>query len=134
MNLTLSTTYITSKNGIFKCTTISYGNLFHRQLQDSLSLITQSNVLQLIYNWQNTGYKRLFFNSAMHNSLKIIMKPSIKYVKQHDKCPSYCDLEIETPMHFVTCQLVVCDSDSREHCSKLVKHLWKLNLMMATLN
>lgn len=86
-----------------------YLNVHWQSLSTALSQFhgtTRLYVLQLLYNWQNTGYQKYQFSQSRQcNILSSLSSekdntPAIE--KLQFQCPM-CQCEIETPLHYVFC-------------------------------
>jgi hypothetical protein len=69
----------------------------------TLSPIVRCNTIQLMHNWQNTGYQKLQFHNAIHKDVDPSSLESDNNTALRDsRCPLGCG-RLEEPFHYMQC-------------------------------
>ena len=67
---------------------------------------TRLYVLQLLYNWQHTGYQKLQFCQSRQYNIPPSLSPDEEDTPEIEKINfrcSMCQCDMETPLHYVFC-------------------------------
>ena len=83
------------------------------------------NLIQLVHNWQHTGYQKMQFAQSRTKSSIDVSSSLSRMPETHFRCP-FCKTETEVPMHFVFCSVAAMEDDRKKLRQSLQSKLRKL--------